>query len=201
MKLVMIIGPQAVGKMSVGRELEGMIDARLLFNHETLDLFAKFLGYGKETFRLSDETRKALFRAFAENQGSNLTDGIIFTVVVAFNQEGDHRFLWEVSDLFTGAGGDVYIIELEAALETRLARNTMESRLEAKPSKRNLEFSRNELLRSHEKHRLHSLPGEVEKTVPEARYLRLDNNGITAREAAVRIASFIKAEQTKTGPA
>ncbi|MET3576003.1 AAA family ATPase [Bhargavaea ullalensis] len=192
MDLVLITGPQAVGKMTVGRELEQLIDARLLFNHQTIDLFAHFLGYTKEAFRLSDETRKNLFCAFVRNPETNVTGGIILTVVVAFNQEGDHQFLKDVSDEFTHAGGSVFFIELEAALETRLSRNSMEDRLEAKPSKRNLEFSRNELLRSHEKHRLNSLPGEVEKTLPDAHYFRLDNSGITACEAASAIEQFIR---------
>ncbi|SIT84477.1 AAA family ATPase [Edaphobacillus lindanitolerans] len=192
MELILITGPQAVGKMTVGRELEKLRDARLLFNHATLDLFANFLGYSKEAFRLSDETRKNLFRAFVQNPGVNVTSGIILTVVVAYNQEGDHRFLQEVSDIFTSAGGDVFIIELEADLSTRLERNVMEDRLAAKPSKRDLEFSRNELLRSLDKHRLQSLPGEVERTVPAAGYLRLDNSGISACEAATAIHQFIE---------
>src|SRR5699024_3438525 len=100
---------------------------------------------------------------------------IIFTVVVGFDLEEDRVFLQEISDIFTDAGGKVYLIELEADLETRLERNVGESRLQAKPSKRNLEFSRNELLASHEKHRLNSLPGEVAEIVPKAHYLRINN--------------------------
>lgn len=190
MELIVIMGPQAVGKMTVGRELEKLVDAKLLYNHETIDFYANFLGYGKETFRLSNETRFNLFRAFVQNE-YNVANGIIFTVVVGFDLEEDRVFLQEISDIFTDAGGKVYLIELEADLETRLERNVGESRLQAKPSKRNLEFSRNELLASHEKHRLNSLPGEVAEIVPKAHYLRINNCELEADETAKRIQEFL----------
>lgn len=42
MEFIIIAGPQAVGKMTVGLELEKLIDAKLLFNHQTIDLFTNF---------------------------------------------------------------------------------------------------------------------------------------------------------------
>lgn len=191
MDLVVIMGPQAVGKMTVGRELEKKVDAKLLHNHETIDLFAKFLGYGKETFRLSDQTRKELFKAFVSNE-QNVTKSIIFTVVVAFDLIEDIDFLTEISEIFLDGHGRVFFIELEADLDTRLQRNIGESRLEAKPSKRNIEFSRNELLTTHEKHRLNSLPSEVTEKIPQVNYLKINNTHLEAEEVADRIAEFVQ---------
>ncbi|EFQ15387.1 hypothetical protein UCU_00869 [Enterococcus faecalis EnGen0247] len=45
MSLIVLIGAQAVGKMTVGKALEKQLDAKLLFNHQTIDLFANYLGY------------------------------------------------------------------------------------------------------------------------------------------------------------
>lgn len=185
------MGPQAVGKMTVGRELEKKIEAKLLHNHETIDLFAKFLGYGKETFRLSDQTRKELFKAFVSNK-QNVTESIIFTVVVAFDLIEDIDFLTEISEIFLEGQGRVFLIELEADLETRLQRNIGESRLEAKPSKRNIEFSRNDLLTTHEKHRLNSLPNEVTEKIKQVNYLKIDNTHLEAEKVASRIAEFVQ---------
>jgi len=185
-ELILITGPQAVGKMTVGKELEKHMDAELLYNHQTLDLFARFLGYTKEAFRLSDETRKNLFRAFVKSE-RNVVSGIIFTVVVAYNLENDRAFLKDVCKMFLQAGGKVYYVELEASLPERLERNTGEDRLLAKPSKRDLDFSRNELLGSLEKHRLNSQPGEVKKLLPGVRYLRIDSTSLTAAETAAAI--------------
>ncbi len=56
-----------------------------------------------------------------------------------------------------------YVIELETSLEERLKRNKTANRLEYKASKRDLEWSENELLKSMEKHKLNSNPGEGEK--------------------------------------
>ena len=193
MDLVVIIGPQAVGKMTVGRELEKRMDARLLYNHETIDLFAKFLDYGEETFRLSDQTRKELFKAFVKNK-TNKVASIIFTVVVAFDLKEDVEFLQEISDIFLNADGRVFFVELEADLETRLERNVGESRLAAKPSKRNVEFSRNELLKTHEKHRLNSLPNEVDERFQPVNYLRINNTYLEPEETAERIAEFIRSK-------
>ena len=191
MDLIVIMGPQAVGKMTVGKELEKRVDAKLLHNHETIDLFAKFLGYGKETFRLSDQTRKELFKAFVSNE-QNVTESIIFTVVVAFDLVGDMDFLTEISEIFLEGQGRVFLIELEADLDIRLQRNIGESRLEAKPSKRNLEFSKNDLLTTHEKHRLNSFPNEVTEKIKHVNYLKINNTYLEAEEVADRIAEHVQ---------
>lgn len=193
MDLVVIIGPQAVGKMTVGRELEKRMDARLLYNHETIDLFSKFLDYGEETFRLSDLTRKELFKSFVKNK-TNKVASIIFTVVVAFDLKEDVEFLQEINNIFLNADGRVFFVELEADLETRLERNVGESRLKAKPSKQNLEFSRNELLTTYKKYRLNSLPNEVEEEFQQVNYLRINNTYLEPEETAERIAAFIQSK-------
>ena len=63
MSLIVLIGAQAVGKMTVGKALEKQLDAKLLFNHQTIDLFANYLGYTERAFQLSDSVRKGLFQA------------------------------------------------------------------------------------------------------------------------------------------
>lgn len=42
-KLIMITGPQAVGKMTVGQELEKITNLKLFHNHMTIDLVNNFL--------------------------------------------------------------------------------------------------------------------------------------------------------------
>ena len=75
-----------------------------------------------------------------------------------------------------------YVVELEADLEERLKRNTTPNRLEHKASKRNLEWSKKDLLRSMEKHRLNSNLGEGEKIFKN--YLKINNTNIEANETA-----------------
>lgn len=194
MDLILLVGPQAVGKMTEGKALEERIEAKLLFNHETIDLFARFLGYTSETFRLSEQIRLDLFKAFTENPDTNATQGIIFTVVVGFDMESDWKVLNNWAATFLEAGGNVYFVELEADLNERLSRNKSEYRLLKKPSKRNLEFSQAELLQSTERHRLNSFDGEVKDRLAGVRYLRINTTELSAEETADRIQSWLHEE-------
>lgn len=179
MSLVVLIGAQAVGKMTVGKELEKIMDGKLLYNHQTIDIFADFLDYQKATFQLSDMVRKELFKAFVENKETNQTETIIFTVMIGFSEAEDKRFLREISDIFLSKGEEVYFVELVADLETRIKRNAGEDRLAAKPSKRDIQFSHDELVTSNEKYRLVSLPGELAKIEPRAKTRVINNTHLS----------------------
>ena len=71
-------------------------------------------------------------------------------------------------------------MELVAPQEVRLQRNATENRLQHKASKRNVEFSNQLLIRHDQKHRFVSNPGEI----PWENYLRIENEHISAAEAA-----------------
>ena len=77
---------------------------------------------------------------------------------------------------------ETYVIELETTVEERLKRNKTANRLEHKASKRNLEWSEKDLLKSVEKHKLNSDPGIGEKIFKN--YLRIDNTNLSAEEVA-----------------
>ncbi|MGY3778328.1 DEAD/DEAH box helicase family protein [Isobaculum melis] len=189
MGLIVIIGPQAVGKMTVGKALEEQINGKLLYNHQTIDLFANYLGYNQHAFRLSDMTRKELFKAFVENRPNNLAEHLIFTVLINFDLDEDIAFLNEISQIFLTQKEPVYFIELETDLKTRLERNVQESRLLAKPSKRDLNFSRKELLNAHQQHRLNTSKDEMAQQFPQVHYLKIDNTYLPADQVASQIVS------------
>lgn len=71
-------------------------------------------------------------------------------------------------------------MELEADLNERLERNKSPHRLEHKPTKRNIEWSENNLKKSMEKYRLNSLDGEITK--PD--YIIINNTNLSAEEVA-----------------
>lgn len=189
MALIVLIGSQAVGKMTVGKELEKQIDGKLLFNHQTLDLFADFLGYSKDAFLLSDRTRKELFKAFVNSPETNTTKIIIFTVVIDFDSAYDIEFLQDISSIFLEANQEVYFVELVAALRERLKRNVHEERLKAKPSKRDTKFSRKEILTSARKNRLESRENEVKKLFPVVKHLKINNTKLAPKEVCTQIIS------------
>lgn len=194
MALIVLIGAQATGKMTVGKELEKQIDGKLLFNHQTIDIFANYLGYNKYTFGLSDQTRKELFKAFVLNKGKNTTESIIFTVLVAFDQEDDIQFLKDSAAIFKDAQEDVYFVELVSDIKVRLERNKHADRLAAKPSKRDLDFSENELLTSFEKHQLESEENQLKEIFEPLgiQCLKIDNTNLLPLKVSQKIKDYFQ---------
>lgn len=177
MHFVLIFGPQAVGKMTVGQELAKITDLKLFHNHMTIDLVGQFFDYGtKAGKRLVNLFRQEIFEEVAN---SDLA-GMIFTYVWAFNLQEDWDYVQQVVQLFESKGGTVYYVELESDLEERLQRNTSTNRLEHKPSKRNIEWSEKDLLLSMDKYRLNSFEGEISF----ANYIKINNTNIRAEEVA-----------------
>ena len=50
MQLLLIIGPPAVGKMTVGREIAERSQFRLFHNHHTIEPLVEVFGYGTPAF-------------------------------------------------------------------------------------------------------------------------------------------------------
>jgi hypothetical protein len=180
MKFVLIFGPQAVGKMTVGHELEKITDLKLFHNHMTIDLVNQFFDYGtKEGKRLVSLFRQEIFEAMAKSDQY----GLIFTYVWAFDLKEDWDYVEKVSRIFESEGGTVYFVELEADIEERLQRNISPHRLEHKPTKRNLEWSERDLVMSMEQYRLNSFDGEIQRE----NYMKITNTNLSAAEVAKRV--------------
>jgi len=180
MKLLMLFGPQAVGKMTVGHELEKITDLKLFHNHMTIELVTPFFSYGSQTGkRLVNLFREEIFEEVSKSD----LPGLIFTYVWAFDSEYDWAYVDRVSKKFESRGAEVYYVELEADLEERLDRNKTPHRLEHKPTKRDVTRSEQDLLSTMEEHRLNSNPGEIQKS----NYLRINNTNMSASDAAKMI--------------
>jgi hypothetical protein len=180
MKFILVFGPQAVGKMTVGHELEKTTELKLFHNHMTIELVSPFFNYGTESGkRLVKLFRKEIFEEVSKSD----LDGLIFTYVWAFDQQSDWDYVDEVCNIFESKGGDIYFVELEADLEERLGRNKSSHRLEHKPTKRNIERSERDLRSSMEKYRLNSKNGEIKKE----NYIRINNTNLNPEEVAKTI--------------
>lgn len=190
MALIVLIGAQAVGKMTVGKELEKQINGRLLFNHQTIDLCANYLGYTEATFRLSNQMREELFTAFVNNLDQNPIKSMIFTVLIDFDQSEDIQFLHRISDIFLSKSEKVYFIELTADFEECIRRNKQEDRLYEKPSKRDIEASYNELVETMKKARLETYRDELEQLFPKISCLKIDNTCKSPQLVAKNIVDY-----------
>lgn len=185
MKFIIITGPQAVGKMTVGQELVKITNLKLLHNHMTIEVLTKIFDYSRDSFRkLNEEFRMQIFKEFAKSE----EEGIIFTTTWDFDDKEEWNRIYKYIQIFKDNNAEIYIVELEANLEERLKRNKMENRLLNKPSKRNLKWSEKDLLKSVEKYRFNSKENEIK----EKNYLRIDNTNLNANVVAEMIKNRFK---------
>lgn len=186
MKFVVLFGPPAVGKMTVGYELEKVTGLRLFHNHMTIDLVLHFFDFGTPQFgRLVNEFRR---RIFEEVAASDLS-GLIFTYVWALDEPEDKDFIDEICEIFRARGAHIYFVELAASLDERLRRNETEFRLEQKRPKRDIDKSRRNLLESERAYKLNS---NGDFFYPD-RHLYIDNTDLQPDEVARGIVAWMDA--------
>lgn len=174
-KLILIVGAQAVGKMTVAESIKEKTGIPMTMNHDSLDLAAKIYGWGHPAHKpLSEAIRKATFESTI-----NTNSDLIFTYVWAFSEQEDWDYVENINKIFDE---ELYIVELVTDLQTRLDRNKTEHRLSMKPSKRNIESSNQELINSVDKYRLVSNDGEIEQKYKN--YIKIDNTNLTPEEVA-----------------
>ena len=174
MKLLILIGNSAVGKMTVGQELCKITPFRLFHNHMMIEPVLEIFGTFNGT--VIQKLRQVIFEEFAKSDNY----GMVFTFMWAFDMPSDWEYLESVKEIFGLPEEDVYYVELIAPQDIRLARNATENRLKHKASKRDIEASNNRLVNDDRRYRCESLPGEI----PFPNYLRLDNSDISPEEAA-----------------
>jgi hypothetical protein len=153
MHLIIIFGPAAVGKTTVGYELQKITGFRLFHNHMILEPIYNFFGFGDEQLmRLTGEFRNRLFEEFGKSQ----LPGIIFTYVWALDEQEDHDEILKYINSMNVDINDVLFIELEADQNVRINRNKSEFRLKEKKSKNNIKESENFLIQSEKVYQLNS---------------------------------------------
>ncbi len=127
---MVVFGPPAVGKMTVGRAVCDRSDLRLLLNHHTIEPLAEIFGMGTPAFRtLTGELRR---RVVEEAAAADVP--LVLTLVWNLGGVDDARWVADLVAPYASAGLPVSFVELAADLGTRLERNRGEDRLLAKPS-------------------------------------------------------------------
>lgn len=191
MRLLLIIGPPAVGKMTVGREIARRSTFRLFHNHHTIEPLVEVFDHGTAPFMiLNGEFRRRVI----EEAASHRVD-LIFTFVWQLEDPGDDREVRALVAPYEVSGGQVLVVELSAGLHIRLQRNRGDDRIAAKPTKRDVEWSDGNV-RELEQYRLTSDPTGAHPTPADAFFrehphLLLDTTDLSATESADRLLAWL----------
>ena len=177
--LIVVCGPQAVGKMVVAESLRDKLKYNLMINHDSIEISDKIFGFATP----AQKEFNAFFREKAFELAVKHNVDLIFTYVTAFEMQEERDYLTSLHDLFTKSGGNFYFVELSADLETRLARNETPYRLEKKASKKDVEWSRANLLKDVKNHKLNSDEG----VTWFSNHLKIDNTNLNPDQVADNI--------------
>jgi len=110
--LLFVVGPPAVGKMSVGQAIAERTGLRLFHNHIAIELALRYFDYGTPAFHRIDGAIRRL--VIGEVAASDLP-GLVFTFVWAFDLPGEQEYVDECAKPFRERGGRVLFVELEAS--------------------------------------------------------------------------------------
>ena len=174
--LIVVCGPQAVGKMTVAECLRDRLHYNMMMNHDSIEISDRIFGFATP----AQKEFNRYFREKAFELAVKHNVDLIFTYVCAFEMQEEREYLTKLHDLFTKNGGRFFFVELRAGLEARLARNETPHRMERKASKRDVAWSRENLLRDTQNHRLNSDEGEIWFE----NHLKIDNTDLSPAAAA-----------------
>ena len=193
MHLVVIFGPPAVGKMTIGRRVVERTGFRLLHNHALIEPLLEVFDYGTPPFdRLLREMRQRV----VEEAAAFGTD-LVLTYVWGLELEEDVEELSQQIAPYVDRGATISFVELAADLQTRLGRNRTEHRLAEKRSKRDLDWS-DANVRDMERHVMNTDddPGRDDLSgwhlLGQHRHFRLDTSRLGPEQSADRIVEWLK---------
>jgi hypothetical protein len=192
MTLVIMFGPPAVGKMTVGLELQRLTGFRLFHNHLTVDPVLRLFPFESPPYhRLVGEFRRRVFQEFAATD----QPGLIFTFVWVLDDPQDHRLVDDAMNTFAKQGASTYFVELAATQAERLKRIDTPLRLREKPLLRDTAGARAFLLDADRQYQLNT---QGTFFCPE-RHLKIDNTALEPGEAAARITKHFGLGSGTTG--
>jgi len=177
--IIILLGPQAVGKMTISQRLSEITGFGALINHHLIDLCSTVYPYGSTD---SEELRLRLTKTIV-NDSIDLNKSIIITRTFDFSScysIKEFMYLQSISKSI--------FIELTASLTTRLKRNKTENRLKHKPSKRNTLLSEKRIIKTN-KEFIYSPPNNL---LNKDNYHKINNDYLSVDETCEIIVSKIR---------
>lgn len=190
-ELLVVIGPPAVGKMTVGRAIAAASDFRLFHNHHVIEPLAEVFGFDHPSF----ERLKEAWRREVVEEAAATGTRLVFTFVWPVDVAEDAEIVRRVIAPYVDRGLRVTFLELHAGLETRLVRNVQADRIAAKPSKSDLVWS-DAHVREADRQRMNTdpeHPSPADALIAEHGHLRIDNTDLAPDEVAARVLATLDA--------
>ena len=182
--LIVVSGPQAVGKMTVAEKIKERLGYSLMVNHDSIEVSDKIFGMGTS----AQKELNKIIRKSAFDIAIKYDIDMIFTFVTAFDSPEDIEYLNNLRSMFEATGGQFYFVELEADVKTRLERNVTPHRLASKFTKNDVERSQRDLLDTMEKYRLNSNDGELICS----NHLKINNTNLEPEVVADQVIEHFK---------
>lgn len=180
MKLVILYGPPAVGKLTVAQELATLTKFKIFHNHLTVDFLDPIIRYGTEGFfQLLDRIRLAIFETAAKQE----LPGMIFTFVYAKGH--DDEFIRKAIITIENNGGEIHLVRLHCDEKELLKRVVEPSRQEFRKIKTIDALKKN------------LADDDLTSSVPFGNNFNLDNTSLSAKQAAESIIDHFKLNTTK----
>lgn len=191
-ELLVVFGPPAVGKMTVGRAIAAASDFRLFHNHHVIEPLAEVFGFAHPSFeRLKEAWRREVLEDAA---ASGLR--LVTTFVWPVDDEEDAAYVRRLVAPYADRGLRVSFLELEAGFEARLVRNVQEDRIAAKPSKADLAWSEAHVREVEQRYRMNTdpdVPSPADAVIAPHRHLRVDNTDLAPDTVAARVLAWLDA--------
>lgn len=125
MKLVILYGPPAAGKLTVAQNLAKISDIHVFDNHQVIDMIEpivtrEYPGFAELIYQTQQNILEAAVRAAQTN--------VVMTFPYASNLERDVQFITKLTVTSRKLGADVYPVFLKCSNDTMLKRAVEPSR-------------------------------------------------------------------------
>ncbi|MBO7531063.1 MAG: hypothetical protein J6T50_04585, partial [Lachnospiraceae bacterium] len=106
--LIVVCGPQSVGKMVVAESLRDKLKYNLMINHDSIEISDRIFGFATP----AQKEFNGYFREKAFELAVKHGVDMVFTYVCAFEMQEEKDYLTSLHDLFVNNGGNFYFVEL-----------------------------------------------------------------------------------------